>query len=73
MENFKTATQLSLVDRVANMTQTLCVNTFYEQHRQAQITFGDNLKAVLKTYITKFPMKNSNKILNSNNFKQKLL
>ena len=56
-----------------NMTQTLCVNTFYEQHRQAHITFWDNLKMTLKTYIIKFPMKNSNKILNSNNFQQKLL
>lgn len=73
MENFKTATQLSLVDRVANMTQTVCVNTFYEQHRQAHIAFWDNLKTILKTYIIKFPMENSNKILNSNNFKQKLL
>ena len=53
--------------------QTVCVNTFYEQHRQAHITFWDNLKMTLKTYIIKFPMKNSNKILNSNNFKQKLL
>ena len=29
----------------------------YELHWQAQITFWDNLKTVLKTYIIKFPMK----------------